>query len=54
VPEHLLSSGRPIEAVEADYWLLVHPDLKTVPRVRLLSAWIRAAFKESKPALQGR
>ena len=44
----------PIAELSADYWLLVHPDLKSVPRVRLLSAWIRAAFKEGKPALQGR
>ena len=43
----------PIAELSADYWLLVHPDLKTVPRVRLLSDWIRSAFKESRPALQG-
>ncbi len=34
----------PIAELSADYWLLVHPDLKTVPRVRLLSAWIRVFY----------
>ena len=43
----------PIAELGADYWLLVHPDLKTVPRVRLLSDRIRAAFKGSRPTLQG-
>lgn len=43
----------PIEELGADYWLLVHPDLKNVPRVRRLMEWIRATFKEARPALQG-
>jgi DNA-binding transcriptional LysR family regulator len=43
----------PIDELGADYWLLVHPDLKTVARVRLLIDWVRAAFREGRPALQG-
>jgi len=43
----------PIAELGADYWLVVHPDVKTVPRVRRLIDWVRAAFKEGRPALQG-
>jgi DNA-binding transcriptional LysR family regulator len=43
----------PLAELSDSYWLLVHPDLKTVPRVRLLIDWIRAAFKEEKSLLQG-
>jgi DNA-binding transcriptional LysR family regulator len=43
----------PVAELSADYWLLVHPDLKAVPRVRLGIEWIRSAFKEAKPILQG-
>jgi DNA-binding transcriptional LysR family regulator len=43
----------PIEEVEADYWLLVHPDLKAVPRVRHVMEWIRGVFKASRAALRG-
>jgi DNA-binding transcriptional LysR family regulator len=42
----------PIAELEADYWLLVHPDLRAVPRVRRVIDWIRTVFKESRPALQ--
>jgi len=37
-----------------DRWLLVHPDLRNVPRVRLVMDWIRAAFRDGRPALLGR
>jgi DNA-binding transcriptional LysR family regulator len=43
----------PIEELEADYWLLVHPDLRAVPRVRRVIDWIRAAFKDARPLLLG-
>ena len=43
----------PLAELSDSYWLLVHPDLKTVPRVRLLIDWIRAAFKEDRSVLQG-
>jgi DNA-binding transcriptional LysR family regulator len=43
----------PLPELTDRYWLLVHPDLKTVPRVRLLIDWIRTAFKEEKSMLQG-
>ena len=38
----------PITELEADYWLLVHPDLRAVPRVRRVIDWIRAVFKETR------
>jgi DNA-binding transcriptional LysR family regulator len=41
-----------IAELEADYWLLVHPDLRAVPRVRRVIDWIRAEFREARPALQ--
>ena len=40
----------PIGELEADYWLLVHPDLRAVPRVRRVIEWIRMVFKEPRPA----
>jgi DNA-binding transcriptional LysR family regulator len=43
----------PLPELSDSYWLVVHPDLKSVPRVRLLIDWIRAAFKEEKSVLQG-
>ena len=43
----------PIEEIEADYWLLVHPDLKAVPRVRHVMERIRGVFKASRAALRG-
>jgi DNA-binding transcriptional LysR family regulator len=44
----------PIPEVSADYWLLVHPDLRAVPRVRRLMDWIVAAFRRDRRALDGR
>jgi hypothetical protein len=41
------------EEIEADYWLLVHPDLKAVPRVRHVMERIRGVFKASRAALRG-
>ena len=43
----------PIEELEADYWLLVHPDLRAVPRVRRVVEWIRAVFRAHRAELQG-
>ena len=43
----------PIAELAADVWLLVHPDLRAVSRVRLLVDWIRAAFKDGRRVLQG-
>jgi DNA-binding transcriptional LysR family regulator len=43
----------PIDELGADYCLLVHPDLRAVPRVRLLIDWVRTAFKDGRRALLG-
>ena len=51
--EGLVRLTAPIAELGADYWLLVHPDLKAVPRVRRVSDWIRASFKDGRRALQG-
>jgi DNA-binding transcriptional LysR family regulator len=45
-------TGR-IDELTADYWLLVHPDLRAVPRVRRVTDWIRGVFKQNHAALQG-
>ena len=37
-----------------DRWLLVHPDLRNVPRVRVAIEWIRAAFRQARAELLGR
>jgi DNA-binding transcriptional LysR family regulator len=44
----------PVAELAADQWLLVHPDLKAAAHVRLMIDWIRATFREEKPALEGR
>ena len=36
----------PVADLAADQWLLVHPDLKGVARVRLTMEWIRVTFRE--------
>ena len=38
----------PIEELTADYWLLQHPDMRTVPRVREVARWIIAAFRDGR------
>lgn len=44
----------PIADLTVDYWLLFHPDLKAVARVRRVNEWIRVAFREARADLQGR
>ena len=51
--ERLVRLTPPIEALEADYWLLVHPDLKAVPRVRHVMERICGVFRASRAALGG-
>ena len=43
----------PIDDLAADYWVLVHPDLRTVPRIRTVIDWTRATFREEKARLAG-
>ena len=50
----LVRLSAPIADLAIDYWLLYHPDLKTVARVRRVSDWIRTVFREARPELQGR
>ena len=53
INQALAAHTAPLPELSDSYWLVVHPDLKSVPRVRLLIDWIRAAFKEEKSVLQG-
>lgn len=38
----------PIDELAADYWLLQHPDLRAVPRVRRVARWIVDIFRERR------
>lgn len=44
----------PIADLAVDYWLVFHPDLRSVARVRRVREWIQAVFRASRAALQGR
>jgi DNA-binding transcriptional LysR family regulator len=50
----LVRLSAPVADLAIDSWLLYHPDLKTVARVRRVSEWIRAVFRAARPELQGR
>ena len=47
------ATHRPVAELAADQWLLVHPDLKGVSRVRLMMEWIRATFREGRLCARG-
>jgi DNA-binding transcriptional LysR family regulator len=44
----------PVEDLSADFWLLVHRDMKDVPRVRWVIDGIREVFRRDAAALKGR
>jgi DNA-binding transcriptional LysR family regulator len=44
----------PVPDLTADFWLLVHRDMKDVPRVRRVIDGVREAFRRDAPMLQGR
>jgi DNA-binding transcriptional LysR family regulator len=50
----LVRLSAPIADLAIDYWLLYHPDLKAVARVRRVSEWIRAVFRDARAELSGR
>jgi DNA-binding transcriptional LysR family regulator len=50
----LVRLSAPIADLVIDYWLISHPDLKTVARVRRVADWIRTVFRDARPALLGR
>jgi DNA-binding transcriptional LysR family regulator len=51
VPElSRLSGAKPV--LSRDMWLIVHPDLKHLARVRAVMAWIERLFSERPAALQ--
>jgi DNA-binding transcriptional LysR family regulator len=46
--------GALLEEVAADQWLLVHRDLRTLPRVRAVMDAVIRLFQEERAALEGR
>jgi DNA-binding transcriptional LysR family regulator len=46
--------GAPIEEVGVDQWLLVHRDLRTLPRVRAAMDAVIILFQRHKSTLEGR
>jgi DNA-binding transcriptional LysR family regulator len=46
--------GAPLPEVTADQWLLVHRDLRDLPRVRAVMDSLIRLFQEERPALEGR
>lgn len=50
----LLRLSAPIADLAIDYWLLYHPDLKAVARVRRVREWIQTVFRGARLELSGR
>ena len=46
--------GSPIAELAADYWIVVHRDLRRAPRVRAVIDWMKALFAEQRDVLAGR
>ena len=46
--------GPPLDEVEADQWLLVHPDLRALPRIRFVMDALARLFQEDRALLEGR
>ena len=46
--------GAPLEEVAADQWLLVHRDLRNLPRVRVVMDAVIGLFQGERAALEGR
>lgn len=46
--------GAPLEEAAADQWLLVHRDLRNLPRVRAVMDAVIRLFQEERVALEGR
>ena len=46
--------GRPLKEVTADKWLLVHRDLRALPRVRAVMDAIIRLFQEERALIEGR
>ena len=46
--------GAPLEDLAADQWLLVHRDLRNLPRVRAVMDAVIRLFQEERAALEGR
>lgn len=51
---HLQRVGNPIPEVFADQWLLVHRDLRALPRVRAVMDAVIDLFQRERPRLEGK
>jgi len=50
----LVRIGSPLEDLSIDLWLLTHPDLRSVARIRAFTAFVGDALRERSAALAGR
>lgn len=52
--EALVRVGAPIEELEIDLWILTHPDLRHVARIRAFTAFVAEGLRGSEARLAGR
>lgn len=52
-PDPALVRVRPEVAIRRTFWLAVHQEIATIPRVRAFVDWIVAATSEAQPLLRG-
>lgn len=45
--------GEPIPGLGTDIWLLTHPDIRTVPRIRAAMEWLSTVVQEYRPLIEG-
>jgi DNA-binding transcriptional LysR family regulator len=45
--------GVPIPELDAEYWIIVHRDLRRSPVVRAVIDWMKALFAEQRDVLAG-
>jgi hypothetical protein len=43
----------PIPEIAADYWIIVHRDLRRAPCVRAVIDWVKALFADEREVLAG-
>ncbi|HEX3499431.1 MAG TPA: hypothetical protein VHT04_08910 [Stellaceae bacterium] len=51
-PGVIRATGRLAE-LDAAHWLIVHQDLRRVPRIQAVMAWIKDMFEVQRPRLEG-
>jgi len=51
--EGLVRLSDPIETLGTDVWLLTHPDIRTVPRIRAAMDWLADIVTVQRPLIEG-